>query len=150
MKKIMILLAVLPMMLFAFSSCSSDDDNMGDTPKEQFIEPLMCFGKTKDYVKSKETRVLSEETPTMLKYKGDGLVSYVLYVFNSDGEVFGESMQVLPTNKDEFSEFLSNKYKILSQNGNTMTLASKDGKITVILRVNGKYLESVYALTEDL
>lgn len=148
MRKILFLLAMLPM--FMFSACSDDDDKIDDSPKEQFIEPLMCFGETKSYVKSKETRILSEETSTMLKYKGDGLVAYVLYVFNSDGEVFGSSMQVLQTNKDEFADFLSNKYKIVSQSGNTMTLASKDGKITVILRVNGKYLESVYAVTEDL
>ncbi|MDO4225309.1 MAG: Ig-like domain-containing protein [Bergeyella zoohelcum] len=53
-----------------------------------FTEPLMYFGKTKEEVKSKETRTFIREYNNFLAFKGENRnVSEVLYHFDSNGKI---------------------------------------------------------------
>lgn len=148
MKKFLLIMAmILPMV--TFTACSDDDKEEIVKQEVLFEEPSLEFGKDIPAIKNIEKRVLVNETNTMLEYKGEGLVSSIIYAFNNTG-MFGAIMKVPYNNYNELSDFLGSKYKHVTTSDDMVILSTKDGKITVILRVVKNEIQVVYGLSEDI
>jgi hypothetical protein len=80
-----------------------------------YKEPIIEFGQTKSYVKSKETRLIDNEVSNSLLYKGENSkVRYVMYLFDYD--MLESSAVMLVSNvAEEVATFLIERYDIIGE-----------------------------------
>ena len=99
-----------------------------------FSEPILAFGETKEYIKSKETRTLLKETTTGLSYIGENNnIRNVGYTFDSSGKM--TSAIVLFKNDTSISTnvatFYNERYYYVGLINNLLAFSSTNKTISV-------------------
>lgn len=94
------------------------DCNVTVRPKYNlFAEPLTDFGATKAQIKSKEKRVIYDETSTSITYRGENpYVTGVVYLFDANGKMTSSSFMApaIPTsNVDKLLGFITERYYLV-------------------------------------
>jgi hypothetical protein len=78
-----------------------------------YKEPIIEFGQTKSYVKSKETRLIDYETSDGIAYKGENSkVRYVMYLFELD-MLESSAVMLVSTATEEVATFLKERYDLI-------------------------------------
>lgn len=160
MKKIFFLLAfALP--LLTFTSCGTDDDPINDETEQglngdesdneegngsvesaEIIEPVIAFGKDKNYIKQHEKRTLTDEEEDLLYYTDNANVEQIIYGFNPN--LYTISMEIKNLTYEQVIKFYSGKYRLDEKvDGENITSFTDEGKTLMVSVFENKILNCV-------
>lgn len=135
LSRLLTLAMIVALPLLAFVSCGGDDNepvfpdlpnqdeteqNGGSSNEGEIVgeiadiqEPILEFGKSKDYVKSKETNKLKTEAEEILMYTDDKHSQEIIYQFNPGLKFV--TLQVYNASYESVLNFYRKNYSIKSE-----------------------------------